>query len=185
MLQTYKVRVRTIDRHGLILHKMLFNMLKPCHMSADEAEVEDEHDDRQKHPRVYIIVDAAWQSRVFKTFVRTLELWNIADWRQSVKTRLPSGNAPRTRVEKGVTRMVDSKAPEGLWRNCYSKAWLDSLPGHVRARLNIINSDYDFSLPTYQKPAYIDPKDFPVPEEEDEAAEEEEEDSEHAVGGDA
>ena len=49
-------------------------------MSGDEAEVENSEDDRQKHPRVFFIMDAAWQSRTFKIFVRTLERWNIEDW---------------------------------------------------------------------------------------------------------
>ena len=66
---------------------------------------------------------------------------------------------------------MDSRAPKGLWQNCYNQSWLNALPGHIRARLNIIDSDYDFSLPTYRKPRYVDPKDFPLPEDEDEDAE--------------
>ena len=37
-------------------------------------------------------------------------------------------------------------APIGLWRNCYNPVWLQSLKPHVLESLQIINSDYDFSV---------------------------------------
>ena len=120
-------------------------------MSGDEAVVESSTDNRQAHPRVFFIVEAAWQSEPFKRFVRTLDEWNIEDWRQKVGDILPGGNSPRRRVALATPRVVNSPAPIGLWRNCYDPGWLKKLKGHVRERLQIIDEDYDFSLPTYSQ----------------------------------
>lgn len=134
-------------------------------MSGDEAKVENDEDDRQKHPRVYFIVDAAWQSGGLKTFVRMLDQWNISDWRQKIGDKLPGGNAPRKRVELAKPRVVDSLAPPGLWRNCYDERWLESLNPVPRARLNVVDSDYDFLLPTYVKLKIVDAVyEFPEPQ---------------------
>ncbi|KAI0716866.1 hypothetical protein C8Q76DRAFT_575933, partial [Earliella scabrosa] len=130
-----------LDRHWI-----LFDMLKPVHMSGDEAVTMGPGDDRQKHPRVYHIVEAAWQSEEFKAFVRALDEWNIEDWRVKVGERLRGGNSPRERIALAKPRVINSAAPQGLWRNCYSPSWLASLKPHARERLQIIDEDYDFSL---------------------------------------
>ncbi len=173
-----------INRHSLTRMATLFDKMKPCHMSGDEAEIDADDNDRQMHPRVFYIVDAFWQSKEFKTGVRVLDGWNVEDWRQCVGDTLPGGNAPRRRIGLAEPRVVNSKAPKGLWKNCYNKKWLRTLKPHVRRKLRIINADFDFSLPTYTKPKNLtDMGDFEEDEEDDddegeEEAKEEEEDEE-------
>ncbi|KAI0744437.1 hypothetical protein C8Q76DRAFT_573574, partial [Earliella scabrosa] len=133
-------------RHELAKHKALFDTLRGRHMSGDEAVVEGVDDDRQKHPRAYHIVEAAWQSEEFKAFVRVLDEWHIEDWRLKVGEKLRGGNSPRVRIPLAKPRVINSPAPIGLWRNCYSPSWLRSLKDHAREQLHIIDEDYDFSL---------------------------------------
>lgn len=129
---------------------VLFEKLKPSHMSGDEPEFETDNE-RQTHDRVFFIVEAEWQSPELITFLRTLDAWHVYDWRQAIGDRLPGGNPPRKRVSRAVPRVVNSVAPKGLWKNCYSQAWLDKLKPHKRAELKMINSDYDFSLPGWSE----------------------------------
>ncbi len=179
MSQTYKVRVKVIDNHNFINHVELFEMLQPCHMSGDEAVVAEE-DDRQLLPHVFHIVEAAWQSKEFKVFVRTLDDWNIEDQRQKTGESQSGGNCPRRRIEKADPSVVNSRAPIGLWRNCYDEEWLRSLKPHVRERLNIIPDDYNFSLPNYERPA----EDLSDAEQDDGAMTEDEEEGENAMNAD-
>ncbi|KAI0686178.1 hypothetical protein C8Q76DRAFT_636259, partial [Earliella scabrosa] len=157
----------------LFKHKILFDRLRPGHMSGDEAVTMGTGDDRQQHPRVYHIVELAWQSEEFKTFVRTLDEWNIENFRIKVGRKLSGGNSPRERIALAKPRVIDSPAPKGLWRNCYSPTWLAALKPHVREQLQIIDKDYDFSLPTYKSPEDLNTMDW---EEEDEDGEEDGED---------
>ncbi|KAI0735955.1 hypothetical protein C8Q76DRAFT_568662, partial [Earliella scabrosa] len=130
----------------LYQHKLLFDMLEARHMSGDEAVVQDSTDNRLKHPRVYHIVEAAWQSEEFKAFVRMLDQWNIEDWGVKVGDKQRGGNSPRERIPLAKPRVINSPAPVGLWRNCYSPSWLQSLKPHARERLQTIDEDYDFTL---------------------------------------
>ncbi|RDX51288.1 hypothetical protein OH76DRAFT_1347265, partial [Lentinus brumalis] len=135
----------------LVQHKALFEKLKPRHMSGDEPEFEVSNDERQAHPRVFFITDAFWQSGPLVTLFRSLDAWNVQDWRQSIGDNLPGGNPPRKRVELANPKVVNSPAPKGLWRNCYNDAWLATLKKHEIRKLRIINKDYDFKLPDWSK----------------------------------
>ena len=125
-------------------------------MSGDEAVMETSEEDRRVHPQVYHIVEAAWQSREFKTFARDLEVWNIDDWRLTGGGRLPGGSSPRKRIALEKPRVVNSRAPRGLWRNCYNSQWLKKLSNPQRQLLNIVDEDFDFTLPEYTHAAVID-----------------------------
>ena len=118
--------------------------------------METSDEDRRVHPQVYQIVEAAWQSREFKTFARDLEVWNIDDWRLDNGGRLPGGSSPRKRIALEKPRIVDSKAPVGLWRNCYNPRWLKRLKGPQKQGLHIIDEDFDFTLPDYTPAAAFD-----------------------------
>lgn len=139
-------RVYVILEFKLNRHKRLFALLRPIHMSGDETD-----GPVKSHPPVFRIVETRWQSLVFKTFLRTLDALYRKDWARPVGDRATSGNPPRTRVERlDVGRVEDGVAPVGLWRNCYDKKWLDSLRPHVRESLQIIDADYNFTLPEPQ-----------------------------------
>ena len=129
-------------------HKRLFTLLRPIHMSGDETDGLE-----KSHPPVFRIVEARWQSLALKIFVRTLDALYREAWAHPVGTRATSGNPPRTRVERPESgRVEDGVAPIGLWKNCYDQKWLDSLRPHVRESLQIIDANYDFTLPRPRVP---------------------------------
>ncbi|TFK83037.1 hypothetical protein K466DRAFT_499232, partial [Polyporus arcularius HHB13444] len=134
-------RVCVIVEFGLNEHKILFVKLRPIHMSGDETD-----GPVKTHPPTFRIVEARWQSLELKTFLRALDALYRETWAKPVGQRATSGNPPRHRVEK-AGRSEEGVAPVGLWRNCYDDTWLRSLRPHVRASLNIIDSDYKFTLP--------------------------------------
>ncbi|RDX44262.1 hypothetical protein OH76DRAFT_1359904 [Lentinus brumalis] len=150
-LQTLKVRRRVVSIHGLDQHKALLDKMKPRHMSGDEPEFEVSNDERVTHPRIFFIIDAFWQSGPLVKLLRSLDAWNVQDYCQSIGDNLPGGNPPRKRVELATPKVVNSRAPKGLWRNCYNDAWLDTLKPHEIRKLCIINKDYDFKLPDWSK----------------------------------
>ncbi|OJT09097.1 hypothetical protein TRAPUB_7 [Trametes pubescens] len=135
-------RVSIILEMKLYWHKRLFSMLRPVHMSGDETDGSD-----KTHPPTFLIVNARWQSLLFRLFLRTLDALYRESWATPVGDRATSGNPPRVRIEREDCRSEDSLAPIGLWRNCYDQDWLKSLRPHVRASLKIIDADYDFKLP--------------------------------------
>ena len=127
-------------------HKTLFAKLSPIHMSGDETD-----GPVKSIPPTFRIVNAEWQSTELKVFMRTLDALYRERWAKPTGDRATPGNPPRFRVERPDGRTVDGVAPVGLWRNCYNLAWLKSLRPHVRQSLNIIPSDYNFSLPQPQQ----------------------------------
>ena len=136
---------------GLNQHKKLFAKLRPIHMSGDETD-----DPVKKHPPKFRIVDARWQSLTLKTFLRTLDAFYRTTWAKPVGNRATSGNPPRRRIERPDGRCEDGVAPIGLWCNCYDSTWLESLRPHVRESLQIIDKDYNFSLPKVEVEAQSD-----------------------------
>ena len=123
-------------------HKALFAKLRPIHMSGDETD-----GDEKSIPPTFRIINVRWMSRELRLFLRTLDALYRERWAKPIGNRATAGNAPRYRVERSNGRWEDGVAPIGLWRNCYDSAWLKSLRPHVRASLNIIDADYNFSLP--------------------------------------
>ena len=122
---------------GLKRHLILVDRLLPQNMSADETD-----DSSSRAPKVYRIVECKWQSVLLKMFLRALDDL----YREHCATRPHGGNPPRMRVESASTRVEEGHAPEGLWRNCYDAAWLNSLPEYRRRALKIVDEDYDFGL---------------------------------------
>ncbi|KAL1941491.1 hypothetical protein VTO73DRAFT_6930 [Trametes versicolor] len=135
-------RVTVILEYKLTQHNRLFCILRPIHMSGDETD-----GDEKTHPPTFCIVEARWQSLAFKLFLRMLDALYRELWAQPIGDRATPGNPPRIRVERADPRVEDGVAPIGLWRNCYDSDWLKSLRPHVRESLNIIDKDYDFTLP--------------------------------------
>ncbi|KAI9060537.1 hypothetical protein FKP32DRAFT_1577556, partial [Trametes sanguinea] len=123
-------------------HKRLLSMLRPVHMSGDETD-----GPTKTHPPTFRIVEARWQSLTLKLFLRALDDLYREMWAKPVGDRATSGNPPRIRVQRPGGRVEEGIAPIGLWRNCYDRDWLKSLRPHVRESLNIIDEDYNFTLP--------------------------------------
>ncbi|RPD52091.1 hypothetical protein L227DRAFT_515363, partial [Lentinus tigrinus ALCF2SS1-6] len=136
----------------LVRHKILFEKLKPSHMSGDEPQFDSEDGEWQTYPRTFFIVEAAWQSKLLKDFLRTLDQWHIEDWRQSIGDRLPGGSPPRIRIARANPKVRQSAAPKGLWKNCYDRKWFAKLKPHKQRELEVIDQDYDFRLPDWTMP---------------------------------
>ncbi|KAI1789842.1 hypothetical protein LXA43DRAFT_850059, partial [Ganoderma leucocontextum] len=127
-------------------HLVLFSDLEAAHLSSDEPAFGQ--DKRQAQYSLYYIVEAAWQSRAFRKFVRDLDQWYLYHSRPKVGQKQHGENRPRIREElpKGKARVVNSVAPRGLWRNCYAEDWLQSLKVSEREDLDMRDEDYDFTL---------------------------------------
>ncbi|TFK79510.1 hypothetical protein K466DRAFT_505415, partial [Polyporus arcularius HHB13444] len=120
-------------------HYLLFSKLLIVHMSGDEADGPE-----GRLASLYIIIEAEWQSEAIKIFFRTLDRRYIEDWVRGQRNR--GGRGPRRRIAKDGAEVMDTDAPKGLWRNCYSDAWLALQPPYTVRDLEIINEDYDFTL---------------------------------------
>ncbi|KAH9938782.1 uncharacterized protein BXZ73DRAFT_44417, partial [Epithele typhae] len=131
-------RVFAVTYLGLERHFVLIDKLEPRHMSSDEM-------DPTTLPgcaKIFYIIECRWQSQELKLFLRGLD----EIYHTHVLTRGGGGNPFRQRQEAQNPKVVDGCAPEGLWRNCYDRDWLDSLKPYQRRELNIIDSHYNFDL---------------------------------------
>lgn len=151
MKQTLEGRREVVSdpAFGLERHAVLLNKLMPVHVSPDEPAVPGVGMDC----RTYHIIEALWQSRPYKTFMRGIDGLRNAKRAREDK----GGNRPRQRLELREPNTVNSKAPKGLWRNCYDADWLThlkTLTPHLYNALEVIEEDYDFSL---------DPRPLPPP----------------------
>ncbi|KAI0648748.1 hypothetical protein C8Q79DRAFT_896468, partial [Trametes meyenii] len=124
-------------------HAELLGLLEPRHMSGDESVTA-----RDRLHGVWLIVEAEWQSEEMKDFLRKLDtLYRVYFLKKTTHGEGDGrGHGPRERIATSNSRIVDSEAPEGLWRNCYSKAWLDKQRPHFVKDLNVREEQYDFSL---------------------------------------
>ncbi|KAL7279730.1 hypothetical protein ACG7TL_006137 [Trametes sanguinea] len=114
-------------------------------MSGDETDRDEKK--KKLHPALYTVVEAEWQSKKHKRLMRKLEEWHNEDWKNpTIKGDYKGGNGPRLRKYTGKT--VSVPAPKGLWRNCYSKRWKAKLKPHQLQALEMIDQDYDFTLPS-------------------------------------
>ncbi|KAI0738694.1 hypothetical protein C8Q80DRAFT_1113287, partial [Daedaleopsis nitida] len=119
----------------LLRHCALLSKLKPAHVSPDKPADPDNPDCRKFH-----IIEARWQSKAYKTFMRDID-------KKSAQSRAnKSGNKRRERIELAIPETINSEAPVGLWRNCYDVMWLKSLEPHEFHALEVIEDEYDFSL---------------------------------------
>ena len=109
-------------------------------MSGDETDGEKTPDSN------YRIIVSKWQSQELRNFLWTIDARYRHDWEHPTHRRAMGGNRPRTRVLRpGYSE--DGIAPIGLWKNCYDNDWLAEQPPYVVRELEIIDEDYNFSLP--------------------------------------
>ncbi|KAH9895968.1 hypothetical protein C8Q73DRAFT_643471, partial [Cubamyces lactineus] len=130
-------------RRGYRRHLRLFTLLEPVNMSADETDGPE-----KKHPSVFSIVLAPWQSQSFRNWLWSIDAMGRHDWEHPRERRRTAGNEPRVRVlpEQPTAPGNYCVAPIGLPRNCYDSDWLASLPTYAKRELEIDDSDYDFSF---------------------------------------
>ncbi|KAI1787166.1 hypothetical protein LXA43DRAFT_896726, partial [Ganoderma leucocontextum] len=124
----------------------LFVKMSGANMSADETDQDDKG--AKKCPTSYTITRASWMSFALRKVCRDLNKENIGSRNTSTGNLGPGGNGPRTRADATPPREADTRAPEGLWHNCYSAGWLACLREHEVRKLNIIDEDFDLSIPT-------------------------------------
>ncbi|KAL7281629.1 hypothetical protein ACG7TL_004946 [Trametes sanguinea] len=137
------------SRHLVLLlcnmpqHLLLLNCMRPRHMSHDETNGPVE-----KYQAVYRIILAAWQSEELHQFLWMLDgLWR-EHWAKPDNQRRKAGNMPQKRVLHKDSKTEPGEAPIGLWRNCYDPQWIDTLRPYQRDRLEMMPSDYDFTIPS-------------------------------------
>ncbi|KAL7280905.1 hypothetical protein ACG7TL_005849 [Trametes sanguinea] len=130
-------------RRGLTRHTWMFSVLEAAHMSADETDGPE-----KKHPPMFQIVAARWQSQQLKDFLWKLDIMYREDWAKPRHRRAMAGNAPRVRIlpQQGEGTSEVGIVPFGLPRNFYDGAWLATLPPYAREELDIIDEEYDFSI---------------------------------------
>ncbi|KAH9909429.1 uncharacterized protein BXZ73DRAFT_59520, partial [Epithele typhae] len=149
LFQILEHRNVVVVRIAIRRHILLFSMLSPCHMSGDETD-----GDVKQHPPVFRIILARWQSVAMRAFLWKLDAIYRADWAAPSVIRTTPGNPPRHRVFNQHSRVVEGRAPVGLCRNCYDAEWLQSLRPHIRDALQVIDKDYDFTLPDIPAPSH-------------------------------
>ncbi|KAI0644320.1 hypothetical protein C8Q79DRAFT_913717 [Trametes meyenii] len=141
-VQLHEARSVTVQRRGLAKHLPLFTLLEPANMSADETDGPE-----KKHPSVFRIIIASWQSQELRNFLWALDAMYREDWARPRTSRRTPGNEPRVRVLPPIgTPQEHGVAPIGLPRNCYDRKWLSSLTPHARRELEVQDLDYDFSF---------------------------------------
>lgn len=96
-------------------------------------------------PVKFRIFRPKWASQELCNYWWSLDAEYRLHYGKPTHERATRGNPPRDRelpegsVEAGIT-------PIGLWRNCYNKAWLDSLEPYLLWELEIVEEDFDFNL---------------------------------------
>ena len=124
----------------------LFVNLSGAHMSADETDFEE--GGGKKHPATFTITRAAWMSAAFRRLCRQLDMENIQNCEPVIGDQGSGGNGPRACSDATPPREANTRAPTGLWRNCYNSVWLRCLKEDQLRRLDIINDDFGLSLPS-------------------------------------
>ncbi len=136
-------RIRALERRGLKDKLKLFTKLDNTHMSDDEYE---KLGPTKRHPALFNSIRPIWRSQALGEFLHDLDDAHREDWAAPVGNRATPGNPPRTRVE-AEGRVGSGPVPRRLWRNCYDAEWLKKQRPHFVADLEIIDKDFDFSLP--------------------------------------
>ena len=124
----------------------LFVNLSGAHMSTDDTDFEE--DGAKKHPATFTITRAAWMSAAFRRLCRQLDTENIQNREPVIGDQGSGGNGPRARSDATPPREADTRAPTGLWRDCYYSVWLKCLKEDQLRRLDVINDDFGLSLPS-------------------------------------
>ncbi|KAI0666482.1 hypothetical protein C8Q78DRAFT_454103 [Trametes maxima] len=137
----FSTRQAALMEHGCDHHLDLFSLLDAEHMSGDETE-RDEKGNKVRPP-AFLIMNPEWMSDEYRSFMHTLDEWHYS--KRFTKGKDTGGNFPRTR--KSQSKVVTAPAPIGLYRNCYSMAYLAKLKPYQRRALCIVDKDYNFTLP--------------------------------------
>ncbi|RPD60316.1 hypothetical protein L226DRAFT_471643, partial [Lentinus tigrinus ALCF2SS1-7] len=125
-------------------HLELIVRLTPVNHSEDETDV----DLPRKRSRAcrFRIVLSEWMSEKLRDFLRALDKEYIDEWETSPARRRAGGSAPRERVTTTPLLSTLGTPAIGLWRNCYNSNWLSTLKRHEYRDLQVIESDYDFTI---------------------------------------
>ncbi|PIL36023.1 hypothetical protein GSI_01683 [Ganoderma sinense ZZ0214-1] len=169
-------RKLSAERRGWEKYDALFNRLVPANMSDDETDSEREETSsrrkgkakakakakakgkgkekpkkpKKRHWPRWTIIRSLWQSDELVECFHSLDKHYRRDWENPgrySKQRRSSGQPPRRRLLKEGTRTEDGVVPKGLWRNCYSQEWVDTLREEQVVALQMIDEDFDLSLP--------------------------------------
>ncbi|KAI0055232.1 hypothetical protein BV25DRAFT_1815909, partial [Artomyces pyxidatus] len=111
-------------------------------MSGDETDPET-----PGPPKGFRSRPIDWRSDALVNFLHTLDDIYRANWRSPVGKRATGGNPPRLRFHTGNLDPVQGIAPPGLERNFYNPAFIASLRSWQLRDLQIVDKDYDFSIP--------------------------------------
>ncbi|KAL7284239.1 hypothetical protein ACG7TL_001521 [Trametes sanguinea] len=142
MSTLYRARLFTVLHvPSLQCHQALFARMSAVNMSGDETDGPE-----VRHPPVYRIIIAEWQSLELRTFLWRLDAWYLEAWEKPLHGRRTGGNPPRTRIVREGGDSVRGVPPARLWRNCYDAAWLATLPEWEVEMLEIVEEDYPFGL---------------------------------------
>ncbi|OSC97454.1 hypothetical protein PYCCODRAFT_1428489 [Trametes coccinea BRFM310] len=140
-LQLYVTRESVVIDKKWTRHLDLFALLNPEDMSGDETERDEE----------------GHKSDEYRTFMRALDDWHYH--KRYNEDEQTGGNGPRTRKPREKVAEAEAttgnpqgeatkvKVPRGLYRNCYSSTYLKTLKPYQRRALDVIDEDYDFTLP--------------------------------------
>ncbi|PIL26618.1 hypothetical protein GSI_11312 [Ganoderma sinense ZZ0214-1] len=86
-------------------------------------------------------------SSAFRRVCRELDKENIETRDTLIGDQGSGGNGPRIHQDTAPPREADTRAPTGLWRNCYDSVWLVGLKEDQVRRLEMIDKDFDLRLP--------------------------------------
>ncbi|RDX50955.1 hypothetical protein OH76DRAFT_1347926, partial [Lentinus brumalis] len=154
----------------------LWAKLGAKHMSEDETDVDSKGN--KLHPPRWWIIKCLWQSSKLRKFLHKLDRHYRGDYASPIrygKKGKSGGNPPRLRLKNKVNPKEKlGDVPVGLWRNCYSKKFLALLKPSELRKLQMIDEDFDFTLP----------EDPPTDGEDDSTDSSEEEEVDEMMGGD-
>ena len=117
-----------------------------AHMSTDETNYNEKGS--KKHPMTYTITRASWMSATLRKVCHKVDQENIKNWDLGTGAVSTGGNGPCTRHDMTPPCKADMAAPKGLWCNYYCSMWLTGLKHDQIHRLNIINEDFNLTIPT-------------------------------------
>ena len=117
-------------------------------MSGDET---DGPHRKKRHLPLWAITRSLWQSKELVGCLHGLDKQYRHDWEHSRRfgrSRRSRGNPPRKRMFTKHSKVEEGTVPIGLWRNCYNQQWLETLLEDDVDALQIIDEDFDLTLPS-------------------------------------
>lgn len=125
-------------------HLDLLTRFSPVNHSEEETDVEPPR--RRSRNSCFHIIQSDWMSTELRAFLRKLDDEYIDEWETSPEKHSLGGSAPRERIVGNPPSSTLGTPVIGLWRNCYNRAWLQTLRPHRLRALKVINADYDFTI---------------------------------------